>query len=118
LEQSAAASENNRKVNKSLRALPWRINAPAPRIKSPDTAGGRNARHYQSREHQHWAAAVKRRDRFACQKCGARDARLIADHVVEMEDGGAPLDVANGMTLCLACHNRKSAAARADRLCR
>ena len=45
----------------------------------------------------------------------ASDARLIADHVVEIEDGGAPLDVANGMTLCVACHNRKTAQARADR---
>jgi 5-methylcytosine-specific restriction endonuclease McrA len=82
----------------------------------PNTAGGRNSRHYQSREHQLWALAIKHRDGFACQKCGAQHARLIADHVIEIEDGGAPLDVGNGMTLCIACHNRKSAAARADRM--
>jgi len=100
----------------SLRSLPWRINAPAPRISAPDTAGGRNARHYQSSEHQRWAFEVKRRDRFVCQKCGAQDTRLIADHIIEIVDGGAPLDVSNGMTLCIACHNRKTAAARADRV--
>jgi 5-methylcytosine-specific restriction enzyme A len=94
-----------------LRSLPWRIKSPAPRITTPDTAGGRNSRHYQSSDHQRWATAVKRRDGFNCQKCGARDARLIADHIVEIDDGGAPLDVNNGMTLCIACHNRKTAQA-------
>jgi 5-methylcytosine-specific restriction protein A len=42
--------------------------------------------------------------------------RLIADHVIEIDDGGAPLDVNNGMTLCLSCHNRKTAAARIERM--
>jgi 5-methylcytosine-specific restriction protein A len=93
----------------SLRCLPWRIKTPAPRIKTPDTAGGRNSWHYQSREHQRWAAAVKCRDAFCCQKCGTRTVRLIADHITEIDDGGAPLDVSNGMTLCIACHNRKTA---------
>jgi len=100
----------------ALRTLRWRIRTPAPRIKTPDTAGGQNARHYQSSQHQRWAFEVKRRDRFVCRKCGARDARLIADHIIEIVDGGAPLDVSNGMTLCIACHNRKTAAARADRV--
>lgn len=100
----------------SLRSLPWRIAAPPPRITAPDTAGGRNVRHYQSQEHQKWAAAVKRRDGFACQKCGARQSRLIADHIIEIDEGGAPFDVNNGMTLCIACHNSKTAASRAERL--
>ena len=100
----------------SLRSLPWRIKSPAPRIKAPETAGGRNARHYQSPEHQDWALAVKRRDRFTCQECGTRDGRMIADHIVEIEDGGAALDPTNGQTLCLSCHNRKTAAARSERI--
>ncbi len=100
----------------ALRTLRWRIGALKPRITAPETAGGRNARLYQSRQHQQWATAVKRRDGYACQKCHARDARLIADHIIEIDDGGAPLDVCNGMTLCMACHNRKTADARADRL--
>ena len=100
----------------SLRSLPWRVHALPSRINAPETAGGRNARHYQSSEHQRWAFEVKRRDRFMCQKCSARDTRLIADHIVEIDDGGAPLDVNNGMTLCLPCHNRKTAEARAERM--
>jgi hypothetical protein len=88
----------------------------APRIKTPDIAGGRNARHYQSSEHQRWSSEVKRHDRYTCQKCGAHDVRLIADHIIEIDDGGASLDVSNGMTLCISCHNRKTAqAARARR---
>jgi 5-methylcytosine-specific restriction protein A len=61
---------------------------------------------------------VKRRDGFACQKCAAcgEGVRLVADHIIEINDGGAPLDVNNGMTLCVACHNRKTAAARANRM--
>lgn len=65
-----------------------------------------------------WADAVKRRDGYACRDCGATGpgVRLVADHVVEIEDGGAMLDPSNGMTRCLPCHNRKTARARADRL--
>jgi 5-methylcytosine-specific restriction enzyme A len=37
--------------------------------------------------------------------------RLIADHIIEIDDGGAPLDFNNGMTLCVACHNKKTAQA-------
>jgi 5-methylcytosine-specific restriction enzyme A len=95
----------------ALRSRTWRIHALPPRIKTPDTAGGRNARHYQSSEHQRWALAVKRRDGFTCQNCGAIDVRLVADHIIEIDDGGAHLDVNNGMTLCVPCHNRKTAQA-------
>lgn len=100
----------------SLRSLPWRVHVLPSRIKAPETAGGRNARHYLSSDHQAWAASVKRRDGFACRSCGMLGGRLIADHVIEIDDGGAPLDVNNGMTLCLPCHNRKTAAARAERM--
>jgi hypothetical protein len=49
----------------SLRSLPWRVRALPSRIKAPETAGGRNARHYLSNDHRAWAASVKRRDGFA-----------------------------------------------------
>lgn len=42
--------------------------------------------------------------------------RVYGDHVVELADGGAPLDAANVMLRCAACHGRKTAAARALRL--
>ena len=100
----------------SLRSLPWRVHTPPSRIKALETTGGRNARHYLSNDHRAWAASVKQRDGFACQQCGGRGGRLIADHIIEIDDGGALLDVKNGMTLCLPCHNRKTAASRAERM--
>lgn len=41
---------------------------------------------------------------------------MFADHVVEVKDGGAKLDPANGQCLCGSCHTRKTAAARKRRL--
>jgi hypothetical protein len=48
--------------------------------------------------------------------CGAVGVRLCADHIVELKDGGAALDVANGQCLCVPCNTRKGIAARAKRL--
>lgn len=102
-----------------IRTVPPRLPlARLSRAAPLDTAGGANAAHYQSAAHKEWRAAVLARDGFTCQACGASapGARLIADHVCELVDGGAPLDVANGRALCLACHNAKTAAARRGRL--
>ena len=100
-----------------LRTLRPRLPA-ASQMRAPwmDTAGGAHAAHYQSASHKAWRAAVLERDGFTCQQCGARGGRLVADHVREIVDGGEPLEVANGRTLCLACHNAKTARARAARL--
>ena len=70
---------------------------------------------YGSPEHRAWRAAVIARAGGRCQDCGAARVRLFADHVVELQDGGAPHDVANGRALCGACHTRKTARARASR---
>lgn len=43
-------------------------------------------------------------------------AMLYGDHVVELKDGGAPLDKANILLRCPPCHARKTARARADRM--
>ena len=59
-------------------------------------------------------ARLKRERGARCERCGS-DHRLIGDHVVERRDGGAELDPANVELLCQACHNRKTAAARARR---
>lgn len=72
---------------------------------------------YQSPEHRAWRAAVLKKDRFVCQGEGPHNGPLHADHIVERSDGGAEFDPANGRALCQACHNRKTAAARAERLC-
>jgi 5-methylcytosine-specific restriction enzyme A len=41
--------------------------------------------------------------------------RVFGDHIVELADGGAPLDKRNIMLRCGACHTRKTAEARAAR---
>jgi 5-methylcytosine-specific restriction protein A len=103
----------------ALRTLPQRLKpATIARAPFPKSEGGKNAAHYQSPEHKAWRIAVLSRDGFTCAKCGAHDpgVRLIADHIVEIEDGGAPLDPDNGQTLCGRCSNVKTARARQARL--
>jgi hypothetical protein len=101
----------------ALKTLPWRIKALPPRIAPAKTEGGFAKPHYHSLAHKAWAEAVKQRDGHICQQCGASapKARLIADHIVEIADGGDPISLRNGMTLCLPCHNAKTAQARRDR---
>ena len=97
-----------------LRQARSKLRPAAPLLRIAPTDGGRNASYYQAAEHKAWAAAVKQRDGWRCVRCGGRK-RLTADHVVEIEDGGAPLDLLNGQTLCQACHNAKTAAGRHSR---
>ena len=69
---------------------------------------------YRTPEHRAWAKAVIRRDGFRCRYCGSRK-NLVADHIVEVKDGGAALDIDNGQCLCVACNTRKGLAARQER---
>lgn len=69
---------------------------------------------YHSREWRALVAAVKRARGAWCQRCGSGH-RIIGDHVVERKDGGADLDPANIELLCAACHNAKTARAKARR---
>lgn len=71
-----------------------------------------------------WRALIghllKQRGR-RCEQCGRtrgeRGAiRIFGDHVVELRDGGAPLDPRNIRLLCGSCHTTKTAAARARRM--
>ncbi len=66
---------------------------------------------YQSRE---WAEARRRQPDRWCAVCGSTR-RLVLDHKVERKDGGANLDQANLEWLCHACHQAKTARARAKR---
>jgi 5-methylcytosine-specific restriction protein A len=75
---------------------------------------------YGTPEHKAWRAEIMRRSRGRCEDpaCAAPygTGRLFADHVVELRDGGAPFDVANGLVRCGACHTRKTMAERARRM--
>ena len=70
---------------------------------------------YRDPAHDRWANAVRRRAGGRCERCGREGTRLFADHVVELRDGGAPFDPANGQALCGSCHSAKTARARAAR---
>jgi 5-methylcytosine-specific restriction endonuclease McrA len=75
-----------------------------------------NRAHYDSLEHKAWRRVVRQRAGQRCQGCGRTGCRLFADHIVELRDGGDPLDLRNGQALCGSCHAIKTAAARASRL--
>lgn len=51
----------------------------------------------------------------ACERAGALTAARVVDHVVPIKDGGERFARANLQTLCVPCHNRKSAKERAAR---
>lgn len=70
---------------------------------------------YGTPEYAAWALAVKKRAGFRCEMCGTRDGRMYADHIVEIQDGGAPFDPKNGQCLCAADHVKKTAEQRARR---
>lgn len=76
----------------------------------------------QTAAHEAWRKQVLDRAGWRCQapgctvRGGRGGARLFADHIVERQDGGAPLDPNNGQALCGAHHSRKTAAARARRI--
>ena len=77
---------------------------------------------YQTPEFKAWRADVIARAGGRCQAvddagrvCGRRERRMFADHIIELLDGGAPFDRANGQCLCGSHHTAKTALARALR---
>ena len=84
-----------------------------PRLRTAqrrDDSGRPNAaaRGYCDKAHRKWRQAVLTRDAFACVDCGRIDQANHADHVVPIANGGERYDLANGQTLCPACHARKT----------
>ncbi|ESY88344.1 HNH endonuclease [Mesorhizobium sp. LNHC220B00] len=77
-------------------------------------------------EHRAWRLGVLQRAGFRCEwvedgrRCikSAPHDRLIADHIIERKDGGAPLDPKNGQCLCVAHNTRKGIRARDARMAR
>ena len=50
-----------------------------------------------------------------CQAEGRTVPAVIVDHIHELKDGGAPYDESNAMSLCAACHNKKTASVKNHR---
>jgi 5-methylcytosine-specific restriction endonuclease McrA len=97
------------------RALP----TPDARLKPPPKLADP---FYLSAQWRDFAKDIKRQRGYRCQDtaCAKPDMSktpwlLIADHVIERRDGGADYDPLNVLLRCQACHNRKTAKARAAR---
>jgi hypothetical protein len=73
---------------------------------------------YSTPEYQEWRARVIARAKGICEwpGCGRKERRMFADHKVELADGGAPFDPANGQCLCGSHHTIKTNEARAKRM--
>ena len=75
---------------------------------------------YSTPEYAAWRKIVIERSGGYCQddECETphrKPSRLFADHIVELRDGGAPFDPANGKARCGSCHTRKTLLERAKR---
>ncbi len=92
-------------VNRNRTTVDRRTVRPREKVAAPD---------YTTPEHRAWARGVKERAGWKCQVCGARGL-LYADHIIEIQDGGARLDPGNGQALCARHHSEKTAAVRAGR---
>jgi hypothetical protein len=83
---------------------------PAPKFVDP---------HYSRAEHRRWREIILQRAGGRCQDPGCKDpsrgARLFADHIVELRDGGDPYDLNNGLARCGSCHTRKTLRLRGER---
>jgi 5-methylcytosine-specific restriction protein A len=90
-----------------LTPLDTRRVKPAPKTVEP---------FYVSPQYRVWREQVVRRTQGRCQECRREASRLFADHVVEVKDGGARFDPANGLARCGSCHTRKTASERVKRL--
>ena len=53
-----------------------------------------------------------------CTRSRAGGHRMMADHIVELKDGGAPFDPGNGQCFCVQHNTLKGIKARAARLTR
>ncbi|MGZ8286126.1 MAG: HNH endonuclease [Allosphingosinicella sp.] len=97
-----------------LQAMPGRLGAMPAKLRAAPKAA---EAFYTSPE---WRALVRRVKRARGNRCQRRGCptpahRIIADHIVERKDGGAPLDERNIELLCFTHHQQKTAAARKRR---
>lgn len=99
-----------------LRTLGRKLNPPAPRFRNLFLEKTRREKKvnsfYISNEWKCFITALIAKRGRRCEMCGAAQCRIFGDHIIELSDGGAPLDQTNIMLLCGSCHTTKTAAAR------
>lgn len=104
-----------------IRQQPPRISTPATRMITQRLK--ETLPFYRTREWVQLVAKIiaKRGRRCEGEECSRinrslRGERIFADHIVEVQDGGALLDEVNIELLCGSCHSRKTLAERAKRI--
>lgn len=99
----------------ALKAIPSRIK-PARQTRSDPlpTEGGVGRSFYQTKEWAEFRNAIVSERGRRCEKCAAVGT-VVADHIVEIRDGGALYERRNIMLLCIPCHNNKTAQAARER---
>lgn len=93
-------------LTSGIKTLDTRIAKPPPK-----TANA----FYQTKEWIEARDEAKLRALYRCSECGRYGCRLFVDHIVELQDGGAPYAQSNLQALCGSCHTLKTAQARAQR---
>lgn len=88
-----------------------------PWVPEREPFGGRvhpNHDFYTSRAWKRLRVVVLREHPFCveCLKQKRYTPATVVDHIVPINQGGAPLDEANLQPLCSSCHNKKSATER------
>lgn len=112
-----------------MTAIAKRIKTILPLVKTPDfrtcpLPPRQLDTHYGTAQHKEWRTSVRRRAGWRCEwvECGVRCSkhapydRMIADHIVELKDGGSPLDLSNGQCLCTQHNTLKGIRARGARM--
>ncbi|HVI92292.1 MAG TPA: HNH endonuclease signature motif containing protein [Dongiaceae bacterium] len=103
-----------RLVTLSSRVQPLRQPLMAPRPKQRDPF-------YGSPEWRQLIAGIVKARGRRCEECTrthdseGKPIRVFGDHIVELKDGGAPLEDSNIKLLCGSCHTIKTNAKRAER---
>ena len=99
----------------ALKTIPSRIKpAQQTRAKPLPSEGGVGRAIYSSAEWTAFRNAIVQERGRRCEKCGAVGP-VIADHIVEIRDGGAIYERRNIQLLCRRCHNSKTAQAAIER---
>lgn len=105
---SAVALSRLRILKSALPRFNLVVAKPLPVFKATDSI-------YSTAAHRSWRTQVKQRAGYRCEwilqdgsRCNVREAKMYADHVVEVRDGGALHDLSNGMCLCASHHTIKT----------
>lgn len=105
--------------HRRLASLPAGIRTINP--KSTSTLSKRTEPFYGTKEWKTFVADLVLRRGYhcedpACNLNGGEPSRLFADHIHELQDGGAQFDPDNIMLRCGSCHTRKTVEQRNKRL--